>query len=37
MFTNADILFLLDVLEATRQVAEQAKDFLMLEDDGIWT
>jgi hypothetical protein len=30
MFTNADILFLPDILDATRQAATQAKDFLLL-------
>lgn len=30
MFTNADILFLPDILEATRQVSTHAKDFLLL-------
>jgi hypothetical protein len=30
MFTNADILFLPDILEAIHQVAAQAKDFILL-------
>ena len=30
MFTNADILYLPDILEATRQVAAQTRDFLLL-------
>lgn len=30
MFTNADILYLPDILDATRQVAAQTRDFLLL-------
>lgn len=30
VFTNADVLFLPDILEATRQIAAQANDFLAL-------